>query len=387
MRVMPLHLGVVLGLLVASDALSTPPKALRFVKSPGENSACSVFSGDSGGTCSLCTTQKSTFGECFWCSEDSSCHDALSPDYPSSCNNDGCVSNSGATNCEGSCAAGRVSGFNAPYAQCMLGIANASYYTGRTLSVAFQSIGIATSQYQLMTDSSLDTQGLVIAHPKANAVTIAFRGTILDLKNGELDIDAVLEDYSAKISNAHSSQTANWKVANGFASAYLSLQSQLRANLQTALGQVGSKPTLHITGHSLGAAMAAIAASEVILSNFTDLVGTVKVILFAPPRAGNVAFATDLGGLIPHWWGVQNYFDQIPHLPPQDAGYQHTTEIIIVGPNGGNIISVSPSQDSWHLNITADPISFHETSHYMNQLNALSGAASGPTSCPASVLN
>jgi len=59
------------------------------------------------------------------------------------------------------------------------------------------------------------------------------------------------------------------------------------------------------------------------------------------------------------------------------TGFQHVVKIIIVGPNDGNIVEVTPSTDDEHFNITANPISFHYTSSYMSQLNALEGAASG----------
>jgi len=77
---------------------------------------------------------------------------------------------------------------------------------------------------------------------------------------------------------------------------------------------------VYITGHSLGAAMATIAASDFMLSNMTSLVGDVEVMTFAAPRSGNPAFATGVGSLAPNWWSIQNFFDQIPHLPPQSWG-------------------------------------------------------------------
>lgn len=51
--------------------------------------------------------------------------------------------------------------------------------------------------------------------------------------------------------------------------------------------------------------------------------------------------------------------------------------IVIIGPNEGNIVQVSTTNDDEHFNITANPISFHYTKSYMAQLNGLDGAASG----------
>jgi predicted lipase len=214
-----------------------------------------------------------------------------------------------------------VSGFDVPLAQCMLAIANASYYTSKTLLVALQEIGI--SAYNVLDDSSLATQGLVIAHPQANAITVAFRGTTLSVQNGALDIDCVLDDYQTEISNVNPSATQGWEVADGFGRAFMSLESQLQRQLQWALKQVGSLPQLFITGHSLGGAMATIAASDLFLNRtLMSQVSSVKVITFAAPRSGNPAFATGVANFPTYttWWSVQNFFDQIPHLPLQSMG-------------------------------------------------------------------
>eukprot|EP00750_Incisomonas_marina_P031956 INCI861.1.p1 GENE.INCI861.1~~INCI861.1.p1 ORF type:complete len:400 (+),score=67.66 INCI861.1:95-1294(+) len=350
-------------------------------------SACSQYSGDDDNMCSLCTSQSSLLGDCFWCSADNSCHDRGSAEFPASCYADGCVSHSTATGCVGSCAAGHVSGFDVPLAQCMLGIANATYYVGKTLPQAFAAIGIDSSQYQIMTDTKLDTQGFVIAHPDANAITISFRGTELTAANEKLDIDCLLDNFQTQVTDNQPSVTSGWDVADGFSNAYLSLRDQMETNFQWALGQVGPSPKVYITGHSLGAAMATVAAADFALGNATSLVGNVEVITFAAPRSGNTAYATGISQLLPNWWSVQNFFDQIPHLPLQVQGYRHVTNIVIVGPNDGNIVEVTPPTDDEHFNITANPISFHYTSAYMSQLNALDGAASGPTNCPTDVLS
>ena len=412
-------------------------------------SACSQYSGDDDNMCSLCTSQSSLLGDCFWCSADNSCHDRGSAEFPASCYADGCVSHSTATGCVGSCAAGHVSGFDVPLAQCMLGIANATYYVGKTLPQAFAAIGIDSSQYQIMTDTKLDTQGFVIAHPDANAITISFRGTELTAANEKLDIDCLLDNFQTQVTDNQPSVTSGWDVADGFSNAYLSLRDQMETNFQWALGQVGPSPKVYITGHSLGAAMATVAAADFALGNATSLVGNVEVITFAAPRSGNTAYATGISQLLPNWWSVQNFFDQVRgdcRWPPtfsctsthvacpnfllsvgnvslvEDSpfatasagfvigcpeclrtvdfcasrfyflplllhcfmffspGYRHVTNIVIVGPNDGNIVEVTPPTDDEHFNITANPISFHYTSAYMSQLNALDGAASGASS-------
>ncbi len=309
LHVDPANRGVVDAVLQLNNTNSTPT-----------NSACSQYSESSGGTCSLCTSQESLLGDCFWCSEDNSCHDFGSLDFPSSCWNMGCVSHSSVTSCTGLCGAEAIpSGFDVQLAQCMLAMANATYYTSETLTEAMSAIGV--SSFEVLSNTTSDTQGVVVAHPKANAITIAYRGTVLSVQDGLLDIDCTLQNYQTLITPLKNSTTSGWRVANGFGTAYNSLESQLHAELTWALGQVGKKPTLYITGHSLGAAMASIAASVVLLnSTLTSLLSTVKVYTFAAPRSGNPTYADAVSSLADTWWGVQNFFDQIPHLPPASWG-------------------------------------------------------------------
>ena len=93
-----------------------------------------------------------------------------------------------------------------------------------------------------------------------------------------------------------------------------------------------------------------------------------------------LCFKTFCQSLAPAWFCLFGRFsDSLPreYLPLSSPGYQHVTNIVIVGPNEGNIVEVTPPMDDEHFNFTANPIEFHYTSSYMAQLNALDGAASG----------
>ena len=90
-------------------------------------SACSGYADQ----CSLCITQDSFFGSCFYCAVDGSCHDFGSLDYPSGCSSTDCMSSSSFTSCTGSCSdtAGGgniIDGFNVPAAQCLAAVSNAA---------------------------------------------------------------------------------------------------------------------------------------------------------------------------------------------------------------------------------------------------------------------
>jgi hypothetical protein len=78
---------------------------------------------------------------------------------------------------------------------------------------------------------------------------------------------------------------------------------------------------------------------------------------------------------------VENYFDQIPHLPPRSAGFEHVTSIVLVGPHPGEIRSISAADDGNDpKSATHEPVYYHEETQVMAQLDGLVGA--GPSGVP-----
>ena len=69
---------------------------------------------------------------------------------------------------------------------------------------------------------------------------------------------------------------------------------------------------VHLSGHSLGGALATIAAHDIRTSLDAHAVQDVEVVCytFAAPRTGNHAFARDVSRVIPDCWSVIN--DQVP---------------------------------------------------------------------------
>lgn len=74
------------------------------------------------------------------------------------------------------------------------------------------------------------------------------------------------------------------------------------------------------TGHSLGGALATLAAID-----FTSLqsVYPVEIVTFGKPRVGNFEFAYFVNSKIKENFRVINKSDPIPHTPFFDQGYRH----------------------------------------------------------------
>jgi len=80
---------------------------------------------------------------------------------------------------------------------------------------------------------------------------------------------------------------------------------------------------LFITGHSLGGALATLAAID-IATNTTFASPTVYT--FGAPRVGDPPFVKAYNCTVPIHWRIQNKFDIVPHLPTLVYHSPHTDE-------------------------------------------------------------
>lgn len=107
-----------------------------------------------------------------------------------------------------------------------------------------------------------------------------------------------------------------------------SMQQQLFALLDKY--HASSKPIeeLHVTGHSLGAALSQLFMLDLAHSRPTIPAANVN---FASPRVGNKGFVQHFEEASPgSTLRVQNVYDAVPHLPPAELGYQHTSKVFLV---------------------------------------------------------
>lgn len=144
---------------------------------------------------------------------------------------------------------------------------------------------------------------------RRNAIIAAFRGSC-DLRNWIADLTFPQTNYS---------KCQNCKVHAGFYIAYMEVSSIVKAQVQLILSKYRSAE-IYVTGHSLGAALSALAALD-IKSTF----GRVDQLCnFGQPRVGNQQFADYLAAELPDTFRVIHYADLVPQLPPVELlGYRH----------------------------------------------------------------
>jgi hypothetical protein len=105
------------------------------------------------------------------------------------------------------------------------------------------------------------------------------------------------------------------RVHAGFGDAFDGIWKQIKPALQSV------RTPLFCTGHSLGGALATLAASAAP----SDGISFVATYTFGSPRVGDTAFAGSIAGL--PLYRVVNDVDLVPHLPFFSFGYRHSPRL------------------------------------------------------------
>jgi triacylglycerol lipase len=180
----------------------------------------------------------------------------------------------------------------------------------------------------------------LMGHNASTAIAfVSFRGT-QDLADWLQDLDAVTENYA---------QLPGFgQVHAGFQDVYQLCRASIAANLAEAC--LGCDQIL-ITGHSLGAALAVLAAPDV-FRNMPPNTIEPRLITFAGPRVGLSDFATAFNTLIESCFRLVNFLDIVPLVPPAppyaDVGAQIAVD------SGGSIDPIwRHSLDAYQAGLTA----------------------------------
>jgi len=161
-------------------------------------------------------------------------------------------------------------------------------------------------------------QGFVARLPDGRCV-VSFRGS-LTLNNWYADFYAFQRPWPPADSDRGNATWCQGCLAHsGFAAAYEELRGPVHAALlDLSCGRVA------VTGHSLGAAVATLAAFDLRAARGLRVE---RVWTFGKPRIGNAAFvgafvaAAERQGQRPALWRVVHYHDPVPRAPPDLPGY------------------------------------------------------------------
>jgi len=192
-------------------------------------------------------------------------------------------------------------------------------------------------------------------------IVLAFRGTA-NLTNWAEDADFPLVPFDA---------CPSCKVHLGFYESWTSVAHQSIAAVR-ALRTEHPTARLLITGHSLGAAMAVLAATHLF---FKEAVPAMEIYTFGQPRVGNPAFRSAFNQLTSQQqpgaaaFRVVHWRDPIPLAPFQWMGYEHTaTEVWYNEDSSNHTVCDGSGEDAkCSRSLPMDLLYFLDHRHYLDR--------------------
>jgi len=93
---------------------------------------------------------------------------------------------------------------------------------------------------------------------------------------------------------------------------FTEIYSTVRESMFEHIAALPEHKPLYITGHSLGGALATLAAIDIMCNS---PISQVSVYTYASPRVGDPHFVKQYNYIVPVHWRFQNKYDIVPHLP------------------------------------------------------------------------
>ena len=201
-----------------------------------------------------------------------------------------------------------------------------------------------------------DTQG-VFGEAQGNALVVGFRGSEeTGLWDWITDLKFVQQVYP--YGEKKDSQV---KVHYGFITAYQSVRDAV-------LAQVKQSPHQRVicTGHSLGGALATLAALD-IQYNFPDK--QVSCYTFGSPKVGNDYFVKSYNKRVPNTYRFVNSADKVPDLPP--GTYEHVGALHHIGQVGQQVTEQVTNLMDKVMGKVMDKVEDHFPQNYIKALREL----------------
>ena len=173
----------------------------------------------------------------------------------------------------------------------------------------------------VFSDRATNTNGFLGYEPATDKIWVSFAGTDpTSLKHWIDDADFAPAKYNA-------SECPGCKVHGGFYKCWRAVQKEVTRQVDL-LQQVHKTASLVVTGHSLGAGIATLAALGLKNTHWTDRSGPIPLTAlhtFGQPRVGNTPFASYVRMQL-RLWRLTHYRDPVPHLAPLGLlDYRHTS--------------------------------------------------------------
>ncbi len=180
--------------------------------------------------------------------------------------------------------------------------------------------------------------GLMGRNSSTRTAFVSFRGSA-DLADWIADFDIVSTPYLP---------IANFgEVAAGFQRVYELVRTSIATNLAAATA--GCDQIL-LTGDSLGAAVAVLAAPDIFRKMPPNAIEP-RLVTFAGPRVGLSAFAAAFNTLIESCFRLVNFLDIVPQVPP--SPYVHVGVQVAIDSGGPIDVGWRHSLDAYRAGLTS----------------------------------
>jgi len=214
-------------------------------------------------------------------------------------------------------------------------------HNGITLQGAMRLYGLQHSE--LLHETSLDTKALLAWNE--DTVVLSFRGTV-SLKNVLTDMRAWYSTHPPARGHwylgtrpfVHQGFLRSW-TADGLKDKVLRRVNEVVASLAKTQG--GGRVRVFVTGHSLGGALATLAALDIKSLGEAREQLDVTLYTFGAPRTGNHAFARDIAAKVPNTWNVINDQDTVPRNGKFIALYKRPGQRVLINSDGDMIVRPS----------------------------------------------
>ncbi|KAL8906649.1 MAG: hypothetical protein Q9207_001903 [Kuettlingeria erythrocarpa] len=210
-----------------------------------------------------------------------------------------------------------------------------------------------------------DDTGYIAVDDSNKMIVLAIRGSI-SKQNWQADWDMVRVDINF-CDGCH--------VHRGFKNSWGEIERAVMDNMRRA-AELHPDYRIVVTGHSLGGAVATLAAGA--LRKVDDhFKAATELYTFGSPRVGNDNAANWLSDQSHLSWRITNEDDLVPRLPPRAFGYHHTLPEYWIprngdDPNPGEIQWAALEDSSWgnEGEVTPKRSAHH---HYFGNISACSG--------------
>lgn len=158
-----------------------------------------------------------------------------------------------------------------------------------------------------------DDTGFMAVDDANRLVVLVFRGSVSRL-NWHKDFDII---------KAHTDMCKHCHIHHGYWKSWMGIRDSVKAAVQQTL-DASPGYRFVITGHSLGGALATLAAAD-FRKDSDDLANRTELFTFGSPRVGNKEAAAFMSGQSSLSYRITSRYDMIPRLPWHGFGYYHTS--------------------------------------------------------------